>query len=341
VRLATALGGQHVAAVYGSQKTVSGLPALRLDLRVVDLAGSEVVAPRELNPMTPGVLGTKFDVAWDGAGFDVFWADLELQPAVQKKLYWMRIDPATGMVRGPVEVATEMENPGNQDGNIQDLQELAIACNDARCLLAYRQEVYSALVQLSAAKVFVASVDLASGTVTRGAPVLPGDWDIQEDPQLAVAADGSFLLAFAGTDTAAVLNTPDPCDMSGRQKIYLSRFDRMGNAVGAPATLMDDVGQRYQAGVAAHPDGAAVLWEDEREHCTESPTATNRLAVDFAHGGTLERPYTPVPSSRLVAESAIHAWPLGPNYVFVWADERLGGSILDSRAEVRLDTYWR
>jgi hypothetical protein len=47
----------------------------------------------------------------------------------------------------------------------------------------------------------------------------------------SAGADQSFVLAFAGTDTAAAVNMPDPCDASGRQRIYSARVGKASQAI--------------------------------------------------------------------------------------------------------------
>lgn len=340
VRVQTAFGPGHVAALYNENKDFQGNPGTRLSLRVLDLAGVEVVAPIELNPATPGTLGTQPAVAWDGAGFDVVWADFEL-PSVTKKIYWLRVDPATGATTGPIAILDGTYDAATSEGKIDDLQALSLACNASTCAVAYRRQEYNALVELSAAKVRVATVATASGAAGADVGLLLGDWDIQEDPTITAASDGRFVVSFAGTDTEAVLNTPDPCDESGRQKIYLALLDANGAPAGALAVINDEVGQRFQAASAWHPEGAAMLWEDQREKCTDLLHGQNRLAIAFARSGVAEAPYLALPRTRLVAESWISAAPLGPNYAFAWTDERQGGSVLEAKGEIFVDTYWR
>ncbi|MBI4951163.1 MAG: hypothetical protein HY908_03955 [Myxococcales bacterium] len=342
VRLATAFGPGLVGALYHSNKDWNGSPGTRIELRVLDLDGSEVVAPIELNPNGPGTLGTQTAVAWDGAAFDAVWADFA-GPGMVKKLYWARVEPGSGAVTGPVEIADGSYDGTNDDANkIQDLQALALACNAELCVVGYRRHVYHAVVGLSAPKVFLALVATADGSVSSDAGLFTNDWDIQEDPSLSVGVAGDFVLTLAGTDTAAVLNEPDPCDASGRQKIYHLRLDAAGAVAQPPLHVVnDDPGQRYQATAGAHPDGAAVLWEDEREKCVDVLTGQNRLAVAFVKDDAPEAAYLALPGSRLVLESWIAPTPVGPSYAFAWIDERAGGSVLDPRGEVVFDTYWR
>ena len=152
---------------------------------------------------------------------------------------------------------------------------------------------------------------------------------------LVTAADGSFALTFVGTNTELALNDKDA------QKVYFARLAADGASMGKPAPVMSDEGQRYNSEIGAHPDGGAMVWEDQREKDVDLLKGQNRLALNFVKDGKLERDYFFLPRTRIILEPYATATPAGANYSIAWIDERAGGSVLEPKGEVFFDTYWR
>lgn len=337
-RVNVALGDGTLGVVYQFKKTVQGNPSVGLQFKVISAAdGAEIVPGFDLTGDSPGIPGGQADVAWDGAGFGVTWQELDLSKGVEKHVVFQRIDAKTGAKSAKAVVGvSEAKGPDGEDGKIDDLQRSAIACNADRCAVLYTKRVYNNLAALSTAKVHVAVVGI-DGTVQSNVALKKNDWDIQEDYAVGRAGEG-FVVSFVGTDTASAVLDP-PVD---RQHVWFGQLDAAGALVGQLAKVDDgSVGQRYNSSVAAHPDGAAILWEDQREKEKDLLNGQNRLSVNFLKGGKLERAYLALPRSRIVLEPYATAVPAGSNYLFAWIDERQGGTVLDPKGEVYFDTYWR
>lgn len=333
-RLDVAVGGGMVAALTQVKKTIGQTPTAGVRARVLTLdGGEERLAPVDLLGQNAGIPGGQSAIAWDGAQFVAVWQELEL-PAVEKKIKLARLNPATGKAGEKVTVAVA-DSKANEDGKIDDQQRLSIACNPKTCVIGFSKRKYHSLVQLSSQKTHLVTVDLATMTVGPAVVALGGDWDIQEDTSLVAQADGTFALGFVGTNTELALDGKDA------QRVYFATLGADGALQGKPVAVNGDEGQRYNSGLGAHPDGAAIFWEDQREKETDLLMGQNRLALNFVKAGALERAYFFLPRTRIVVEPWAAATPAGPNYRLAWIDERAGGTVLDPRGEVFFDTYWR
>jgi hypothetical protein len=148
---------------------------------------------------------------------------------------------------------------------------------------------------------------------------------------------------YEATDTAAAVTPKSPCDQSlERDLLYAVRFDAQGNRLGKPRALFDHEGSREYPRIAAHPDGFAMFWEDQRSECSTTAqhigVAMNVAAPDF---GSLLDPYLEAPGSIGLPPEYPTLAVTGTNFAVSWSDDRHGQGLLDPKPEVYLETYWR
>ncbi len=212
-------------------------------------------------------------------------------------------------------------------------------------MVTYTRDVYNSLVQLNIGKLFVARVDLASGTLA--APpqaVEDSDWDFQQFGHSMIAlADGSFALVYEATDTAAAIAPKSACDETLERDLFFAmRFDAQGNRTTDPQPIFDYEGTRQYPRIAEHPDGFAMFSEDQRSECNASGAhigmAMNVVPPDFS---SLLDPYLEAPGSIGLPPEEPTLAVTGTSFVVSWSDNRHGSGLLDPKPEVFLETYWR
>jgi hypothetical protein len=344
----TAMGPTGIGVVYRTPKPND--PRWAVKMRVVDPMGKELVPAMDL---TNG--GATFSVQQAGAdpgGFSAAW--LHITPPTDPtnpppvEIRFARWDLAANKLVGPIVLDHDQpQATGSTQGPqaLEPLAELGIACNTAICLVSYVRDVYNVPVQLNIPKVFVATIDLASGTmVGMPRPVEVTDWDMQLFGQHLIAlADGSFALVYEANDTAAAVNPKSPCDTTlERDLLFSAKLDATGKLLGAPKPIFDNEGPRAYPRLAQHPAGFALFWEDQRSECLAGGhvrMAANVAAPDLK---SLLDPYLEMPGSIVLPGGEDPSITVaGTNAVTSWSDNRNGMGLQQIKLEQYLDTYWR
>ncbi len=343
----TAAGPSGIGVVYMTEKP--GDAHWLVKMRVVDETGKQLVPVMDL---TQGQAAYSMQQAGaDPGGFSAAWlhitpaADPSNPPPVEVR--FSRWDVAAKKLVGPITLDSDQpQAAGSTQGaqTLEPLAEISIACNTAICLVAYTRDVYNTLVELNIPKIFVATVDLASGALA-GTPVAveASDWDTQEWGQHLVAvADGSFVLVYTANDTVAAVTPKSPCDESlERDLLFAVKIDATGKKIGTPKPIFDDEGSREYPRIAPHPAGFALFWEDQRSEC--SANGHIRMAPNVASPdlSMLLDPYLEMPGSIALPPEDPTLAVTGTNLVAGWSDNRHGNGLTDIETEIYLDTYWR
>jgi len=321
----------------------------RVKMRVVDATGADTVPTMDLtqgqDAFALGAAGA------DPGGFSAAW--LHISPPTDAgvspvEVRFARWDVATSALVGPIVLDSDQPPvQGSTQGpqTLEPLAEMGIACNASICLVLYSRDVYNAEVQLNEAKLFLATVSLATGQLT-GVPraVEDTDWDAQMfGQQLVALADGSFVLVYTAVDTAAAVNPITTCDSTlERDLLFSVKIDATGKLHGAPAPVFDFQGSREYPRVAQHPDGWALFWEDQRSECDATGghigMAMNVAAPDL---GSLLDPYLEAPGSIGLPPEYPSLAVTGTNFVAAWSDNRDGMGLVQPKPELFLETYWR
>lgn len=344
----TAFSGGDIGVVYHVQKP--GDSHWLVKMRVVDSTGAQKVPTMDL---TQGEAAFALGAAGaDPGGFSAAWLHISppddagnLQPV---ELRFARWDTAKGALVGPLVLDMDQPQPsGSTQGpqQLEPLAEMSIACNTSVCLVLYSRDEYNALVQLNEAKLHVAIVDLSTGKLAATPkPVENSDWDSQMFGQQIVAlADGTFVLAYTAVDTAAAVTPITPCDTTiERDLLFTTKLDAMGNVLATPKPVFDYQGSREYPRIAAHPDGWALFWEDQRSECNTTGghigMAMNVAAPDL---GSLLDPYLEATGSIGLPPEDPTLAVTGTNFVAAWSDNRDGMGLTMPEPELFFETYWR
>lgn len=344
----TSMTSTGIGVVYNVNDAASG--HWRVKMRVVDPSGAQKVPVMDL---TQGQAA--FALAAGGAdpgGYSAAWlhispvTDAGATPPVEVR--YARWNTATSSLVGPIVLDSDQpQAAGSTQGpqSLEPLAEMGIACNQSICLVLYVRDVYNTLVELNVPKLFLATVNLASGQqVGMPQPVEVSDWDTQMFGQQIVAlADGSFVLVYTALDTAAALNPITPCDsMIERDLVYTVKIDATGAVQGTPQPVFDFQGSREYPRIAPHPDGWALFWEDQRSECDPSGghigMAMNVAAPTLT---SLLDPYLEAPGSIGLPPEYPSLAVTGTNFVAAWSDNRDGMGLAQPEPELFLETYWR
>jgi hypothetical protein len=342
----TAFGKDAIGVVYRTAKPNDTHWLVKM--RVVDRDGKEKVPVMDLTGS-----GAAFSMAQAGVdpgGFSAAWLQITPSPDPQPvpvEIRFSRWDAAANKLVGPITIDSDQPAPANSTEGPQRLEPLAeigIACNDKVCLVSYTRDVYDSLVLLNIPKLFLAVVDLATGTLV-AAPkaVSKNDWDTQMFGHHLVARDdGSFALVYTSNDTAAAVSPKSPCDdMLERDLLRAVMIDATGKQMGSPKPIFDNEGTRQYPRIAPHPAGFALFWEDQRSECGPSGhirMAANVTAPDFS---SLLDPYLEIPGSIGLPPEDPTLAVTGTSFVVSWSDNRHGMGIIDPHPEIFFDTYWQ
>jgi hypothetical protein len=344
----TAFGPGGIGVVYRAPKP--GDSHWLVKMRVVDPTGKEIVPALDL---TNG--GAAFSMAQAGAdpgGFSAAWlhitppANPGAQPPVE--IRFARWDLAAKKLVGPITLDSDQPaaDPSAGPQILEPLAEMSIACNDKVCLVSYVRDVYDAVTLLNEQKVFLATIDLASGALAgKPQPVEATDWDPQFwGNHLAALDDGSFVLVYQALDTAAAVTPKSACDeVEERDRLVAVKIDATGAIMGKPKVLFDHEGTREYPRIAPHPAGFALFWEDQRSYCPSGTGGHIRMAAgvtapDFS---MMLDPYNELPGSIALPPEDPTLAVTGTSFVMAYSDNRHGMGITDIRTEIQMDTYWR
>jgi hypothetical protein len=344
----TAFGADAIGVVY--RVASPNGPQWLVKMRVVGLDGTVKVPTMDL---TDGQAAFSMEQAGvDPGGFSAAWLHISPpanpnDPPPPVEIRFSRWDVAAGKLVGPVILDSDQPAPADSMQGTQSLEPLAeigIACNTTICLVSYTRDVYDEEVLLNIPKLFLAAIDLSTGTlVATPKPVEATDWDTQEFGQHLVAlADGTFVLVYTADDTAAEVTPITPCDNTmERDLIFAVKIDATGAPMGTPQPIFDFQGSREYPRVAPHPAGFALFWEDQRSECGANGhirMAANVAGPDLA---SLLDPYLEMPGSIGLPPEDPTLAVTGTSFVVGWSDSRDGDNLAAPETEIFFDTYWR
>lgn len=325
-----ALGQTAVAVLY---QLPGGGPYFNR-LRVVDLMGAELLAPVALEP--PGGFGSfGGDIQYDGAGFvATFRANDGMGGGA---VGWLRVDEATLELTGPVEVAASGD--GAPDGGFDPFSLVTLAAlDDTRSVLTFVRERHNGPLDLLLPKAQLAALD-PGGTIA-GPDFIASGSDFQWHWEARVRPAGDQLLLLWTTDD---LNDPSPTIPTAIRGALVDPASAVGHDEGAGAVLVQAPETRGEPFFVATDEARGILvWTDQRSYVDLQTGKIELMAtrlVDDALAVDVEDTLT---HARFIAGTAhFGGAAAGTNAVVAWIDERHGGSILDPRPEVYLDTIWR
>lgn len=325
-----ALGGEGNAVLY---QEPGGGPYFNR-LRIVDIAGAELLAPIDLEP--PGEFGSfGGDVAYDGTGFVATFRSNDGMGGGD--VWWIRVEEGTWAVTGPVSVAASGD--GDPDGGFDPFSAVSIAAvDDTRSVITFVRERYNPMLDLSLPKTQVVTVT-ADGDVD-GPDFVASGTDFQWHWEGRVEAAGDEVLLLWTTDD---LNDPSPTIPTALRGARVAPGDVVGNNRGAGTILVQAPETRGEPAFVATEEAPGILvWTDQRSYVDIQNGRIELMATRIRDDALTTDTEDLIGHARFVAGTAnLGGVPVGTNAVITWIDERHGGSIVNPKPEVYLETIWR
>jgi hypothetical protein len=232
---------------------------------------------------------------------------------------------ATRTVTGPT-IAVE---PGS--GGFDPITNVTIRHAGGASLVAYLRYEYNAELDLDVKRCQLATI--ANGAVTT--EVLAIGNGLYWDEDCRIVDDGTGpLVVRAGKDLYSTDDNPPDQFFGARVPLVAGRGDGK-MMVTAPETR----GEPTIVPTAAAP---VIAWTDARSYAAgiqngEVELYVATLGTDMKAGANLSFHHTHFVEST----GDIRGASAGTNAMLVWIDERHGGSVVDPRPEVYLETVWQ
>ncbi len=320
----TALGGDAVGVLY---QHPGGGPYKNV-FAVVGRDGAPRVAPIDLDPV--GMYGSfGGDVIFDGEAFVLIYRIND--GAGTSHIRWLRVT-AAGQVTGPVTVAAAgMENP---HGGFDPITHIDVELAGNAVMVAFKRELYDASLELSIPRCEVVTVD-SNGGVGELTYAATGGLDWHHDCRLLRDNRGTLLM-WGAQDL-----TDDSTEPPTALRAATFNGAALDAARGRGALVVTAPLHRSEPALV---DGV-MAWLDQRSYQNLTAGRIELYAAPLARpgegAGLAAGPPTVIGHARFIEGTAeLGGVAAGSNRVMVWIDERHGGSILNPRPEVYVDTLW-
>ena len=322
----TALGAHALAVLFQER----GGPYKNF-FTLVAPDGTPTLAPIALDP-ADRFGSSSGDVVYDGTGgFDVTWRTNS--GAGSSDVRWMHVDEASGAVTGPLVVA----QPGMDDphGGFDAITNVAIEHAGDASLVAFTRYEYNPSLQLEIARCQVATITNGAVAHTELAEAGTGlYWD--DDCRIIADAAGPVLVWAAKSLTSSDDNPPDV--LVGAR----AANGELATSRGDGHMMVDAPESREEPWLVATTAGALMAWTDARSYAAGISQGQIQLyvapvAADLTTGTNVVFGHT-----HFIEQSGdVHGAASGTNAILTWVDERHGGTVLDPRPEIYLETAWQ
>ena len=305
--------------------------------KIVDLAGHELVASKDLDPdgWSASFGG---DIQWDGSAFMIVWRVFEdALPGTSfahSRLMWARVQE-DGTTIGPVVVAESGD--GKPVGGFEPFSFVKVASTGTASMVSFVRAYYEPIPDALVPKAQVGLVS-AEGVVGASSYLAGGDQDPYgwaRDCRVHRLGDG-LVAMWTAKDIMEPVDNP-------RNVIFGMRADAQGVLQGQePVKMVDHEGDRDEPTLMAHSEHLAVLgWLDARSY--EEDPATGRIELYVAPVGQdliAGEPVTFGHAKFVAGTSELSLSAAGTNALITWVDERHGLGIADPKPEVYFETAW-
>lgn len=318
----TALGPTSVGILY---QHPGGGP-YKNNFTVVDRAGAQLVAPIALNPdQMYGSFGG--DVIWTGDAYVLIYRINN--GAGSSHIRWMRVTEG-GQITGPIVVASAgMDDP---HGGFDPITHIDVERSGGTSLVAFKRELYDAALELSIPKCEVIAVS-DTGTVGELAFAATAGLDWHHECRLLKDERGT-LVVWGAQDLEDPSNEPPTALRAAAITGSTLDATRGRGALVVTAPL-----HRSEPTLV----GGVMAWLDQRSYQSMTTGRIELYAAPLAppNAGLAAGMPTVLGHARFIEGTAeLGGVASGTNRVLVWIDERHGGSIVNPRPEVYLDTVW-
>jgi hypothetical protein len=321
----TAFGSASIGVLYQQ----NGGPYVNL-FTVVGMDGTQLVAPMPLDPANRyGSFGG--DIVFAAGGYDVVWRTNDGMGSSDVR--WMHVDEKSGAVTGPVIVA----QPGHDDphGGFDPIYDVAVRRDGDASLVAFRRYEYNTALASEVMRCQIAAV--ASGAVANTDLAEVGSGLYWDDDCRVLADDTGGIAVWAAKD----LNSSDD---NPPDTLFATRFvdGHLAANRGDGAIVIAAPEARDEPALVVTSAGDVLAWADSRSYATSMQTGQIQLYAapisgDLAAGAPVGFLHTHL----IDTTSLVNGVGIDTNAILVWVDERHGGTILDPRPEVYLETVWQ
>jgi len=267
------------------------------------------------------------DVVYTGSGYDLVWRTNS--GAGSSDVRWMHVDEATGEITGPVIAAA----PGNDDphNGFDAITNVSIGGHGATSLIAFSRYEYDATLELDLLKCQLATID--NGVATTELVGIGDPWTWDDDCR--ILDDGTGPVAVRSTKSLTS-NEDNPPDQMFATRVPLSPTRGDGAMiVSAPESREEPT----IVGTAANP---ILAWSDARSYADSLQTGEVELYAAVLGADLVAGDNVRFAHSHFIEGAAdLRAAPAGENAILTWIDERHGGTVLDPKPEVYLETVWQ
>ena len=312
----TAFGKSSVGVVYQQR----GGPYKNY-FTIVSRDGAELLAPIALDPMDR-YGSNSGDIVFTGSGYDIVWRTNSGMGS--SDIRFMHVDEATREVTGPKIIA----EPGS--GGFDAITNVTIRHANGTSLVAFLRYEYDPLLELDVKRCQLATIqngNVRTDLVAIGTGIY---WD--EDCRIVDDGAGPLVVRSAKDLTSSDDNPPD-IFFGARVPLAANRGDGR-TILSAPET-------RSEPTVVATSARPIMAWTDARKYASEITQGEVELYVttldDMTAGTHIGFPHT----HFIEGTGDVRGAPAGSNAIITWIDERHGGTVLDPRPEVYLETVWQ
>ncbi|MBA2540995.1 MAG: hypothetical protein H0V17_15250 [Deltaproteobacteria bacterium] len=293
---------------------------------IVGRDGSPTIEPIVLDP-NDRFGSNSGDVVFTGTGYDLVWRTNS--GAGSSDIRWMHVDEATGAITGPIIAASP--GAGDPQAGFDAITNVTIRHHHGTSLIAFSRYVYDTELELELLRCQLASV--TDGVATTALIGIGDPWVWDNDCRILDDGTGPVAVRSVKSLTSSDDNPPDEL-FATRVPLDSARGDgRM--IVTAPETRVEPT----MIGTTAAP---IMAWSDARKYAIDITQGEVELYAAVLGPDLVATTHVGFPHSHFIEGSAdIRGAAAGENAILTWIDERHGGSVLEPRPEVYLETVWQ
>ncbi len=292
---------------------------------VVGRDGAPVIEPIVLDP-SDRFGSYSGDVVVAGDGYDIVWRTNS--GAGSSDVRWMHVSE-TGEASAPMIVAA----PGNSDphAGFDAITNVTIQHHAGTSLIAFSRYEYDTLLELELLKCQLATV--VDGVATSDVVGIGNDFTWDDDCR--ILNDGTGPVAVRSTKSLTSSEDNPPAELfATRVPLTAGRGDGTKIVTG-PET-------RYEPTLIGTTAQPILAWSDARSYAVDITSGEVELYASVLGGDLVSTQHLGFRHTHFIEGTAdIRGIAAGENAILTWIDERHGGSVVDPRPEVFLETIWQ
>jgi hypothetical protein len=293
---------------------------------VVGRDGTPTIEPVVLDP-SDRFGSNSGDVVFTGTGYDLVWRTNS--GAGSSDIRWMHVDEATGAITGPLIAASP--GAGDPHAGFDAITNVSIRHHEGTSLIAFSRYVFDAELELELLRCQLATV---TGGVASTALVGIGQpWVWDNDCRILDDGTGPVAVRSVKSLTSSSDNPPD--------ELFATRVPLDG-ARGDGRLIVTGPETRVEPTMVGTTAAPIMAWSDSRKYAIDITQGEVELYAAVLGSDLVATTHIGFSHSHFIEGSAdIRGAAAGENAILTWIDERHGGSVLNPRPEVYLETIWQ